>query len=201
MMFIGATRHLCEHLGGMTRWQQRAMVAIDRARDRLQKSGPRAHLLGLLLSRRFQRAGIVVVMDGGIPFPSIRNRGRIEVENCSFFPGVRLECWPGALIRIGNGTYLNRNVEVVAAQLVTIGHDCKIARDVIIMDTDQHAMPSGELLARPVSIEDRVWIGARAIVLKGVTVGHDAVIGAGSVVTKDVPAGAVVAGTAARVIR
>jgi acetyltransferase-like isoleucine patch superfamily enzyme len=174
--------------------------ATQRVRLRLQKSGIGAHLVGLLLRTYFQQAGIIVV-PGCWPFPSIDNRGRIEVENCSLFPGVRLECWEGAIIRIGNGTYLNRNTEIVAAQSVTIGRDCKIARDVIIMDTDQHVLPNGELLSKPVIIEDRVWIGARAIVLKGVTLGHDAVIGAGSVVTGDVPARAVVAGVPARVLR
>jgi len=131
------------------------------------------HLFGLVLRRRFQRAGIVVVM-GGFPLPSVHNRGRIEVENCAFYSGVRLECWEGGLIRIGNGTYMNRGAEVVSACEVTMGKDCKIARDVIIMDTDQHALPNGELVAESVVIGDRVWIGARAIVLKGVHVGHDA---------------------------
>src|SRR5438128_248719 len=137
---------------------------------------------------------------GGLPLPIVRNLGRIEVENCSFFPGVQIECWPGALIRIGNGTYLNRGTELVAARKITIGRDCKIARDVIIMDTDQHALPNSELVAKPVMIEDRVWIGARAIILKGVTIGHDAVIGAGSVVTRDVPPGAVAVGVPARIL-
>jgi len=172
----------------------------ERVHKRLSKTGIGAHVFGLWLKRRFQKAGIVVVPHGW-PLPSVRNNGSIEVENCAFFPGVRLECWEGATIRIGNGTYLNRNVEIVAAKAVTIGRDCKIARDVIIMDTDQHALTTGELLAEPVVIEDRVWIGARAIVLKGVTVGHDAVIGAGSVVTRDVPARAVVAGVPARLLR
>jgi acetyltransferase-like isoleucine patch superfamily enzyme len=133
--------------------------------------------------------------------PSIDNRGRIEVENCAFFTGVHLECWRDATIRIGNGTYLNRNAEIVAAKSVSIGRDCKIARDVIIMDTDQHALPNGDLVAEPVVIEDCVWIGARAIILKGVTIGHGAVIGAGSVVTRDVPPRAVVAGVPARILR
>jgi acetyltransferase-like isoleucine patch superfamily enzyme len=171
-----------------------------RVRRRLARAGILSHLLGVWLRRKFQRAGIVVVV-AGLPFPEVRNLGRIEVENCAFYPGVRLECWPGALIRIGNGTYLNRGTEIVAAQRITIGRDCKIAREVIIMDTDQHALPNNELVASPVTIEDRVWIGARAIILKGVTIGHDAVIGAGSVVTRDVPALAVVGGVPARILR
>jgi RNA polymerase sigma-70 factor (ECF subfamily) len=76
-------------------------------------------------------------------------------------------------IRIGDGTYLNRNTEIVAARSVTIGRDCQIGRDVLIMDTDQHAMPGREMVIDPVVIEDRVWIGARAIILKGVRIGHE----------------------------
>jgi acetyltransferase-like isoleucine patch superfamily enzyme len=69
------------------------------------------------------------------------------------------------------------------------------------MDTDQHELPGAGLVVRPVAIEDRVWIGARAIILKGVTVGHDAVVAAGSVVTRDVPPRTVAAGVPARVVR
>jgi acetyltransferase-like isoleucine patch superfamily enzyme len=124
--------------------------------------------------------------------------GRIEIGNCGLFSGVRFECWQGAQITVGDGTYLNRGAEIVAADSVTIGRDCKIARDVIIMDTDQHELPGQGLLVAPVVIEDRVWIGARAIVLKGVTVGHDAIIAAGAVVTRDVPPRTVVAGVPAK---
>ena len=84
---------------------------------------------------------------------------------------------------------------------MTIGRDCKIARDVLIMDTDQHPLPGTDLVVAPVVIEDRVWIGARAIVLKGVQIGHDSVVGAGAIVTRSVPPGSIVVGTAARVIR
>ena len=66
------------------------------------------------------------------------------------------------------------------------------------MDTDQHELPGQGLLVAPVVIEDRVWIGARAIILKGVTVGHDAIIAAGSVVTRDVPPHATVGGVPAK---
>jgi acetyltransferase-like isoleucine patch superfamily enzyme len=182
-------------------WAARSWpAAVQRGRRRIGKIGVLPHLWGLLLRRQFQRAGIVVVIPG-LPFPAVENRGRIEVENCAFYPGVRIECYPGALIKIGNGTYLNRGTEIVAAQQVSIGRECMVARDVIIMDTDQHTLATGEQISRPVTIEDRVWIGARTIILKGVTIGHDAVIGAGSVVTKDVPPHSVVVGVAARVIR
>jgi acetyltransferase-like isoleucine patch superfamily enzyme len=172
-----------------------------RAVRRLRRHGVTAHLLGLLLRRRFHRAGIVLAC-GGLPLASVDDRGgTIEVGSCAFFTGVRLECWRGASIRIGNGTYLNRGAEVVAARSVSIGRDCKIARDVLIMDTDQHGIGDNAPAIAPVVIGDRVWIGARAIVLKGVTIGDDSVIGAGSVVTKDVPADSIVAGIPARVIR
>jgi acetyltransferase-like isoleucine patch superfamily enzyme len=179
---------------------RRANLAA-RVRRRLQTGGVWGHLLGLLLRGRIQKAGIIVV-KGGWPLPSIDNDGgRIEIGNCALWSGVRLEVWRGARLTIGTGTYLNRNTEVVVAHAVTIGRDCKIARDVLIMDTDQHPLPGGDLIASPVVIEDGVWVGARSIILKGVRIGHDSVIGAGAIVTKSVPPHSVVVGTAARVIR
>jgi acetyltransferase-like isoleucine patch superfamily enzyme len=172
-----------------------------KAAPRLREYGVLSYLLGWWFRRSFQKAGVLCVR-GGWPLPAVDNRGgTVEAENCGFFSGVRLECWPGARIAIGNGTYLNRNTEIVAAQSVTIGRDCKIARDVIIMDTDQHELPGSPLVAQPVHIEDQVWIGTRAIVLKGVTIGAGAVVAAGSVVTRDVPPRTMVAGVPARVIR
>src|SRR4029077_12773904 len=94
--------------------------------------------------------------------------GIVGGGTCLFFPGVRLEVGAGAELSIGTGTYLNRNAEVIAWKKVTIGRDCMIGWDVLIMDTDQHPLPGRGLDNRPVAIGDRVWIGARAIVLKGV---------------------------------
>jgi acetyltransferase-like isoleucine patch superfamily enzyme len=173
---------------------------LARATRRLRSGGIAGHLLGLWLRRRFTRAGIVVSVPGW-PLPAVVNKGgRIEVENCAFFPGVRLECWRDATLRIGNGTYLNRNVEVVATRHVAIGRDCMIARDVLIMDSDQHPLPGRGLVSRPVVIGDRCWIGARAIILKGVELGAGAIVGAGAVVTRSVPPGATVVGPAACVL-
>lgn len=189
---MGASNH---------RAQPPAKTLPQRVVQRLRKHSLLSLLLGLFLRFRFTRAGLIV-REPGLPTIKVRNfGGRIEVANCTFYPGVRLECWRGARISIGNGTYLNRNTEVIAQREVTIGRDCKIAWDVVIMDTDQHGIGNAPPVAKPVRIGDRVWIGCRAIVLKGVTIGDDAVVGAGAIVAKDVPPGAVVVGQAARVIR
>ncbi|HEY0754790.1 MAG TPA: acyltransferase [Ktedonobacteraceae bacterium] len=158
-------------------------------------------ILGLWLRPSFSTADVVLVTPG-FPFPAVINRGgRIEVGYTRYYPGVRIECWKNAVIRIGRGTYLNRNTEIVAAQSVIIGDHCKIARDVLIMDTDQHAVDGKELVIRPVEIGNHVWIGSRAIILKGVSIGQHSIIAAGAVVTKSVPPYSVVAGPAATVIK
>ena len=174
---------------------------LRRVARRLRRYGIRPHVLGLLMRTRLAGSGLVLVM-GGWHMPEIDDRGgRIEVGSCAFYPGVRIECWKGATVRIGDGTFLNRNTEIVSLGSVTVGRDCKIARDVIVMDSDQHELPGGGLVVAPVVIEDRVWIGARAMVLKGVRIGHDSVIGAGAIVTKNVPPFSVAVGQPARVIR
>jgi acetyltransferase-like isoleucine patch superfamily enzyme len=111
-----------------------------------------------------------------------------------------LEVGPGARLSIGDGTFLNRNVEIVAWKEVSIGRFCQVGWDTVILDTDQHPMPGRVRHDRPVRIGDHVWIGARAVILKGVSIGDGAVVGAGSIVTHDVPPGATVVGPSARVI-
>ena len=106
----------------------------------------------------------------------------------------------GALIEIGDGTFVNHRTEVVAHERVRLGRDCLLAWDVLVLDSDSHSVDGGPRSA-PVTIGDRVWIGCRATVLKGVTIGDGAVVAACSVVVSDVPARALVAGNPARVVR
>jgi acetyltransferase-like isoleucine patch superfamily enzyme len=174
---------------------------LQQLRVRLQRYPLSQRLWGLWLARRFTRAGWLACASG-FPKPHVRNLGGVlEAGNCVFFPGVRLEVGRGARLSIGTGTYLNRNTEIIAWHDVSLGRDCMIGWDVLIMDTDQHPRPDGRWDNRPVKIGDRVWIGARAIVLKGVAIGDGAVVGAGAIVTHDVPAGAVVTGPAAELRR
>ncbi|HEX4215202.1 MAG TPA: acyltransferase [Candidatus Dormibacteraeota bacterium] len=136
-----------------------------------------------------------------MPRIKVRGSGGVEVESCTLYPGVRLECIDAGRILIGKGTYLNRRTEVIAQEKVRIGRDCAIAWDVVIMDTDQHGLDGGPAIPRPVNIGDGVWIGCRAVILKGVTIGDGAIVGAGAVVTHPVPPGAVVTGPAAAMLR
>ena len=107
---------------------------------------------------------------------------------------------PGARIEVGRLTYINRRSEICAKDLVRIGSCCAISWDVTVTDADYHQIEGSPAVAS-VNIGDQVWIGARAIILKGVTVGSGAVIAAGAVVTRDVPARALVAGVPSRVVR
>lgn len=87
---------------------------------------------------------------------------------------------------------------------IIIGQDCMFSDQIEIWASDTHPIYSNhELLnsARSITISNRVWIGSRATILKGVKIGSDAVIGMGAIVTKDVQSGTVVAGNPAKVIK
>ncbi len=111
-----------------------------------------------------------------------------------------------ARITVGAGTSFSNNVEVVACQSVSIGQRCLIGDAVLIFDSDfhhlgakgRHTLPGA---VAPVVLEDNVFVGSRAIILKGVTIGKDSVIGAGSVVISSIPPGVIAAGNPAKVIR
>jgi len=117
--------------------------------------------------------------------------------------GIRVVVDSGTLT-IGHGTNVNGiGTKILCAQEITIGRDCTFSWDVQLLDNDFHAITVEgveQSSVAPVRIGDRVWVGTRAIVLKGVTIGDGAVVAAGAVVTKDVPAGAVVGGMPAKVI-
>ncbi len=108
-------------------------------------------------------------------------------------------------IRIGSRTYINRFTMLDASESIVIGERCMIGPSCYITDHD-HGTRAGDMVASqplksgPTRIGNDVWIGAGAIVLKGVTIGDGAVIGAGAVVTTDAPAGAILVGVPARVV-
>lgn len=171
-----------------------------RARKRLGKHSVGEHLAGLWLSRKFTESGILVASQG-LPFPKVINKGgKLIAGNTQFYSGSRLEVGPNATLKIGTGTYINRNSLIVCEDKVTIGENCKISWDVIIMDSDLHPLNSTEVINEPVTIENNAWIGCRCIILKGVTIGKGAVVAAGSVVTKSIPPYTIYGGAPAKYI-
>jgi maltose O-acetyltransferase len=114
-------------------------------------------------------------------------------------------CVYGQHIHLGDHVYLNVQCTILDCNEVHIGHHVMIGPNVQIYtaahDLRAEARIQGWEVARPVLIEDNVWIGGGAILLPGVNIGRNAVVGAGAVVTRSVPANTVVAGNPARVLR
>jgi len=121
-------------------------------------------------------------------------------DTVAIFPGCWLQCEPGGgPINIGDRTYLGHDVHLHAIDPISIGTECVIVDGVYIGSADHdRRVRSAAVPAGQVTIGDRVFLGQRVIVLGGVTIGDGATVGAGAVVTRDVPAGAVVAGVPAR---
>lgn len=115
------------------------------------------------------------------------------------------KCDYGCNIHAGDSLFMNFDCVILDVCEVRIGHSCFMAPGVHIY-TATHPLDaalrcSGPEFGKPVRIGDRVWIGGRAVILPGVSIGDDAVIGAGSIVTRDVPPGSLVAGNPARLVR
>jgi acetyltransferase-like isoleucine patch superfamily enzyme len=133
---------------------------------------------------------------------------RITVHSRSTFSGGKIYSSPK--FEVGNGTYLGPGFSVGVAKRVSIGSSCYIADNVTIADNDGHPLdpfcrgkgdPVDNNDILPVQIGNNVWIGDGSIVLKGVSIGESSVVGARSVVVRDVKPYSVVAGNPATIIK
>ncbi|QEW04297.1 sugar O-acetyltransferase [Microbacterium lushaniae] len=109
----------------------------------------------------------------------------------------------GKNISLGKRIFINSGCRFQDQGGIAIGDDCLIGHNAVIatLQHDIHPARRGDLIPSPVVIGRNVWLGANVTVLPGVTIGDDAVIGAGSVVTKDIPAASIAVGSPARVVR
>lgn len=103
-------------------------------------------------------------------------------------------------VKIGNNTFINKHSKIFCKDMVHIGNRCAISWNVTIMDNDFHYIGASDN-SKPIHIGDDVWIGCHSLILKGVNIGDGAVVAAGSIVTKDVPAYSLVGGNPAKVIK
>jgi acetyltransferase-like isoleucine patch superfamily enzyme len=135
--------------------------------------------------------------------------GRLELgDGVLFEPNVWLTGAGAARIRIGEGTSLNIGVQVASLELVEIGAHCMFANGCFVTDADhrfddpEKPVPwQGFTTKGPTRIGDNVWCGANAVITSGVTVGERCVIGANSVVNRDLPAFSIAVGAPAKVVK
>lgn len=141
--------------------------------------------------------------------PIVQTDGRLlvrpRVQIRSTVATTELVVYEGGLLEIGERAFINYGCSIAASKHISIGPRCSIGTHVMMMDNDFHRIEPERRdeapESKPIILEENVWVGGRAIILPGVTIGADSAVGAGSIVTSDVPPRTVVAGVPARVIR
>jgi acetyltransferase-like isoleucine patch superfamily enzyme len=179
--------------GQKWRWYQRNSLPLNRARIHWE----------LMRRGAFARWPL----EGNV-LEALRE-GRLELgDGVLLEPGVWITAPGHARVRIGAGTFLNRNVMIAAQELVEIGAHCMLANGCFVTDAshrfDDPEKPitwQGFDGKGPTRIGENCWLGAGVVVTSGVTIGERCVIGANSVVTADIEPFSVAAGAPARVLR
>lgn len=156
-----------------------------------------------LVERRCTSVGGPLTLEG---WPLVSNDGVLSlgqgVTILSQIHPVSLGVYPQGRLEIGNQVLINNGTIISAQSLVSLGDGCSLGYHVLLLDSDQHpVVPGGEVKCAPIVVGRGAWLGSRVIVLRGVTVGEFAVVASGAVVTKDVPAHALVAGVPAQLVR
>lgn len=133
----------------------------------------------------------------------------LKANAFTVYAGSRIDINKGATLSMGSG-YMNYGCTITCFNSISIGHDVAIAERVIIRDSDNHKVITlsennektiENNTTSPIVIEDHVWIGMGATILKGVTIGEGSIVAAGSLVNKDVPPYSLVAGVPAKVVK
>lgn len=154
---------------------------------------------GFIYYNMFDQCGKYLRIGRGVII--IKHNSRLILgEKVHLYKNVKISAFGStakSVISIGNSTSIGDRTEIHAGMCVLIGSNCNIAWDCCILDRDYHKLNNNIETMKPVIIEDNVWIGCKSIILKGVHIGTGAVIAAGSIVTKDVPAHSLAAGNPA----
>lgn len=140
--------------------------------------------------------GSRVTVGGGCTFNSSHRSNLIGVYSPCMVSTIK----PGAVIVIGSGCGFSGTV-IGCAKEITIGRNVRCGANTLITDSDWHSDDPRTGSDKPVHIGDYVWLGYGVKVLKGVHIGENSLIGACSVVTKDIPANVIAAGNPCKVIR
>ena len=163
------------------------------------------------LNRRLgsRGAGARIVNPEAVTYPGCIHLG----EGAQILDHARIQFYPyltgqDCAFRVGRGSYLGSHLTVLAGADITLGEEVLLASHVLLSSENHGMDPESDipymnqpLTCAPVSIGDGCWLGERVTVLPGVSIGRKCVIGAGAVVTRDIPDYCVAAGVPARVIK
>lgn len=145
---------------------------------------------------------------GGRVRASLLRRAGFAIGRRSMFAGTPLITGSGDIygrLTIGQDCWFNSGCHFELGDAITIGNSVSFGHDVLLLTTSHSIGPAGRRagprFSRPIVIDDGAWLGSRAIVLPGITIGASSVVSAGAVVTADVPPNTVVAGAPARPVR
>lgn len=142
----------------------------------------------------------------------------VKIGEDSLVAGILVAEVENSRLIIGNNVFIGGNSLIDCLNQITIEDDVLISYQVVIMDSDNHSLRASEragdlkrwqngqydwthVQSSPIVIRSKAWVGARAIITKGVEIGEGGIVATGSVVTKDVPPYTIVAGNPARVVR
>lgn len=123
------------------------------------------------------------------------------MEPFHFFTNTNIHVGKNAVLSVGDGTYINEGSKISIKTKCSIGKHCAISNDVTILDSDFHTIIGNDKEEIGVTIGDHVWIGADATILKNVKIGNNCIIGAGSLILRDIPDGCLVVGNPARIVK
>jgi len=150
----------------------------------------------LSINRSWQKHNLCTAM-----FEMAENSQIIVHGSFDIYSGAYVSITQGATLVLGSG-YINNRLNLSCFERIEIGFDVQISENVTIRDSDDHLIsPYNNKMTKPVKVGNQVWIGMNVTILKGVTIGNGAVIAAGSLVNKDVPENALVAGVPAKVVK
>jgi acetyltransferase-like isoleucine patch superfamily enzyme len=151
------------------------------------------------------------IQYGGLPLivgkhPVFHTKGKIIIGNHFYMRNLQfvseIGAEKGATLRIGDHVFINQGCNICAQKEIAIDDYTQIGDCVTIYDTNYHEIDRGEgIKIKPVKVGKNVWIAARCILLPGVTIGDNSVVGCGSVVTKSFPNNVLIIGNPAKIVR
>jgi acetyltransferase-like isoleucine patch superfamily enzyme len=171
------------------------------------------------LSQRAIIGENTIISDQALIHNSTGNNNKIKIGQNCLINGYLLVFNHGGELSIGNDCFIGKDTRIWSAKKIAIGNRVLISHNVNIHDNNSHPInpkerhedfvhifnqglrPENNLNEKTIIIEDDVWIGFNSTILKGVTIGKAAIIGACSVITEDVPPGAIVVGNPSRIIK